>query len=221
MPLIPMMPRILISTLLFGALPLHAASEGDATAKLREQLRSALLQVRKVQIDAANAKAAQAASEAKVADLEAKVETLEKRHEALVERASKDKITCEKTIASLNTKLTERDKRINQYTEALGNWKAGYQKAAEVARAKEQERSKLLTENVEIKRKVADLESKNIALFKVSMEILKRFENYSLGKALAAREPFIRKTRVEVENLVQDLKDKILDNRIAADKSAP
>ncbi len=48
-----------------------------------------------------------------------------------------------------------------------------------------------------------------------------RYEGYSLGKALAAREPFIGTTRVKVENLVQGYKDKILDNRIAAPADKP
>jgi hypothetical protein len=33
-----------------------------------------------------------------------------------------------------------------------------------------------------------------------------------------AREPFIGTTRVKIENLVQGYKDKILDNRISAQK---
>ena len=66
--------------------------------------------------------------------------------------------------------------------------------------------------------KVADRERKNISLFNTANEILDRYENYSLGKALQAREPFIGTTRVKVENLVQGYHDKILDNRIQAPK---
>jgi len=213
--------RILAFTLLLSGLSLHAAPSEDPSAKQREQLRSALLQVRKLQIDMANAQASQAAAEAKVADLNTKVESLGKRNEQLIKQASSDKVTYEQTIASLNNKLTDRDKRITQYSEALENWKAGYQKAADAARAKEQECATLLVDNTELKRIVADRESKNIALFNVSTEILDHFENYSLGKALTAREPFIRKNRVTLENLVQDFKGKILDNRVGAVKPTP
>jgi chromosome segregation ATPase len=213
--------RILVFSLLLSGLSLQAAPSEDPSAKQREQLRSALLQVRKLQIDMANAQASQAAAEAKVTDLNTKVDSLGKRNEQLIKQASSDKVTYEQTIASLNNKLTDRDKRITQYIEALENWKTGYQKAADVARTKEQERATLLVENTELKRTVADRESKNIALFNVSTEILDHFENYSLGKALTAREPFIRKSRVTVENLVQDFKGKILDNRIGAEKPKP
>ncbi|MEY3896640.1 MAG: hypothetical protein RLZZ214_2160, partial [Verrucomicrobiota bacterium] len=54
--------------------------------------------------------------------------------------------------------------------------------------------------------------------FNTSNEILVRYENYALGKALGAREPFIGTTRVKIENLVQGYKDRILDNRISAQK---
>ena len=68
---------------------------------------------------------------------------------------------------------------------------------------------------------MADRETKNIALFNTSTEILERFENYALGKALGAREPFISTTRVKVENLVQGYKDRIVENRIAATGDKP
>ena len=99
--------------------------------------------------------------------------------------------------------------------------KATGREHAHLARAKEDERAKLAVEVLVLKRTVADRESKNIALFNLAIEVLDRFENYALGKALAAREPFIGTTRVKVENLVQGYKDKILDNRISAKKSAP
>jgi hypothetical protein len=43
----------------------------------------------------------------------------------------------------------------------------------------------------------------------LSNEILTRYEKFSLGEALAAREPFIGLTRVKLENLTQDYSDKI------------
>lgn len=216
------MKRILIAGFLLASLPLHAASqEEDPSAKLREQLRSALLQIRKVQVDAANAQAAQAAAEAKSKDLEAKITGLEKQLATIVKQSNDDKTKAEEMIASLNNKTAERDKRIAQFEEALANWKDGYQKAAALARSKEEERAKLATEAIELRRTISDRETKNIALFNTSMEILDRFEKFSLGKALSAREPFIGKSRVTVENLVQGYKNTILDNRIGADKPKP
>lgn len=200
------------------SLPLHAAEEVDPTIKLREQLRSVMLQLRTSQTDAANAQAAQAVAEKKITDQTAKIGELEKSHASLVKKNTADKAVSDETIAKLNNQLAEREKRLADLAANRDEWKAGYQKAATVARTKEDERAKLAAEVLVHKRDIADLQRKNIALFNTSNEILDRYENYALGKALGAREPFIGTTRVKIENLVQGYKDQILDNRISAKK---
>ena len=198
--------------------PLQAAEPPDPSLKLRAQLKEVVLQLRSAQTTAANAQAAQAAAEAKGKELEGKIVELEKSAITLTNRSNTEKAAAETSITSLNGKLAERDARIVQFTEALEKWKAGYQKAAEVARTREDERAKLSSELTAAKLTIADRERKNISLFNTANEILNRFENYALGKALSAREPFIGTTRVKVENLVQGYQDKILDQRIAAKK---
>jgi chromosome segregation ATPase len=216
------MKRAFLTLIAFSA-SLHAAEEADPSVKLREQLRSTMLQLRTSQVEAANAQALQAAAEAKSKELEGKIADLEKRSAAMAKQANAEKIAAEESIATLNNKLADRDKRIIQLNEALAKWKDGYNKAAAVARTNEEERAQLASEAIVLKRTVADRETKNIALFNTSTEILERFENYALGKALGAREPFISTTRVKVENLVQGYKDRIVENRIAAknDKNQP
>ncbi len=199
----------------------HAAPEADPTLKLKESLRSTMLQLRKVQTDNANLQATQAAAEAKSKELEKKIAEITKNGEALVKKNNAEKAASEESIAKLNNRIAEREQRLVEFNQALEKWKVGYQKAAEVARAKEEERAKLSTEVVDLKRTISDRETKNIALFNTSCEILDRFENYAMGKAITAREPFIGTTRVKVEYLVQGYKDKILDNRIAAPASKP
>ena len=211
---VPLVVFLLLS--LYFPMPLRAAEAADPAQKLQGQLRAALLQVRAAQIETSNAQAEKAAADRKNADLTAKTAELDKHIETLTKRSNADKTVADETIAKLNAKIAAHEKSIAQYTEALAKWKTGYQKAAEVARTKEDERAKLAAEVVVHQRTIADRERKNIALFKTAIEILDRFQNYALGKALAAREPFIGTTRVQVENLVQGYKDKVLDNRIAA-----
>lgn len=212
------MIRKLTLLVLLAAPLLHAAPEADPSAKLREQLKSTLLQLRKVQTDMANAQAAQAAAEAKNKELETQTAALTKKNEELIKKSNADKTKAEQDIAKLNERLADKDKRLVQYDEALNKWKDGYQKAAAIARTKEDERAALASEIVTLKHTIADRERKNIALFNTANEILDRFQNYALGKALQAREPFISTTRVKVENLVQGYQDKIVENRIAAKK---
>ncbi len=210
----------LLPVLALTVITSHAAPEADPSLKLKETLRSTMLQLRKAQTDNANLQASQATAEAKQKELEAKITELTKNGESLVKKSNAEKAASEESIAKLNNRLAEREQRIVQFNEALEKWKTGYQKAAEVARTKEDERVKLASEVVDLKHTVADREAKNISLFNTSIEILNRFENYALGKAIAAREPFIGTTRVKVENLVQGYKDKIIDNRIAAPATA-
>ncbi|MGL5020151.1 MAG: hypothetical protein ACRDBP_18595, partial [Luteolibacter sp.] len=75
-----------VPTLLFFlfALPLHAADEVDPTIKLREQLRSVMLQLRTAQTDAANAQAEKAIADQKAEDQAAKITELDKRYATLV-----------------------------------------------------------------------------------------------------------------------------------------
>lgn len=204
------------------AIPLHAAEQtADPSLKLREQLRAVMLQLRTAQTESANAQAAAAAAGQKSKDLEKKVTDLEKKNTSLGKQAETDKASAAESIATLETKVADREKRIVLLNESLEKWKAGYEKAAAIANTKEAGRAKAAAELVSTKNTLADRERKNIALFNVSTEILDRYEGYALGKALAAKEPFIGTTRVKVENLVQGYKDRILDNRIAATPKKP
>jgi hypothetical protein len=129
-----------------------AADGPDPAVKLREQLRSAPLQLRTAQTENANLLATQAVTEAKTKDLEAKLAAAEARNAKFAKDLNDDKAAAERSIASLNNKLVEREKRIVEYDEALGKWKTGYQKSAEVARAKEDERATLAAEVAVLKR---------------------------------------------------------------------
>ena len=205
-----------LALLLFGSLltPLRAAEAADPALKLREQLRGVTLQLRSSQSECANAQAAQAAADLKTKELADKLAALDKRAAALAKQSNADQAAAAAAQAALTSKLAERDARLAQAAEALDKWKAGYQAAAGIARAKEDERAKLAAEAIVLKRTVADREAKNLALFNTANEILERYQNYALGKALQAREPFIGTTRVKIENLVQGYQDKILDQRI-------
>jgi chromosome segregation ATPase len=208
-----------ISSALIQRAPLHA--QADASAKLREQLKATLLQLRTAQTESANAKAAQAVADAKIKELEDQNKQLEARVASLGKEAAEIRASSGETAIRLNETIAGRDKLIAQYQQGLAEWKAGYDKAAAVARQKEEERAALASEAVALRNTVADRERKNIGLFNTSMEILGRFEKFSLGKAISAREPFIQSSRVKVETLVEGYKSDILDNRIAAPAKKP
>ena len=104
---------------------IRAAEPVDPSIKLREQLRSVLLQLRTAQTDSANAQAAQTAADAKNKDLSTKVDTLTKRIETLNKESNIAKVASDGSIATLNNKLAEREKRLVLFTEANEKWKTG------------------------------------------------------------------------------------------------
>jgi chromosome segregation ATPase len=184
----------------------------SAEAQLREQLRNTALQLRAAEVEKANAVATLAAEQGKTVTLQKEIDDLNTRIATLTKRASEDKTTSEQTIESLNTRLAERDKRIAEYIEAIEKWRAAQQLAARTAKKNEESAESLKVQNARLKHSVADRERKNLNLYRTSLEILERYENYSLGRALSAREPFIQKTRVTIENQVEGYKDAILGN---------
>lgn len=186
----------------------HAEEEANPVElKLRDALRNMTMQLRDAQNQTAAAQAAQADADRKVKELQARVDTLNKQ-------AVADRNTSANMIAELKTQVEEQ-KAVNQANgAALVKWKKAYADVTALAAKKEAERSKLEAKSVKLERQVEDQKLKNIAMYKMGMEVLDRYESFGLGDAVLAREPFVGTTRVKFQNLVQDYADKLADQRI-------
>lgn len=202
--------RFVLSVLSFAGAcggVLHAAEAADSNeSKLREALKNATLQLRSAETERASAQSALAALGEEKKVLEAKFETLRKQTVA-------DRAAGEKTIAALKGQATTQEAEIAKLKEALEKSDANGKQASVLAAAKEADRAKLAGDLIVLQRKVEDREAKNLALFKLGHEILTRYEKFSLGEALAAKEPFVGTTRAKLETLVQDYQDKLLEQR--------
>lgn len=196
----------------------HAAEEADPAMavlkRMREQLRTVMIQQQKTEAD-------RAALQAEKTTLEEKNAELTKKLEALTKLNATERTTAEKTITDLKEKNEEQSAEMLRLNESLSKWKAGYQKMEDTARAKESERARLADKLVLQDRRVADYRRKNEELYKAGTEVLTRYESFSLGDALTAREPFTRLTRVKMENLVQEYQDKLTDNKIKPEDAKP
>ncbi|AKM06374.1 hypothetical protein AM2010_285 [Pelagerythrobacter marensis] len=62
---------------------------------------------------------------------------------------------------------------------------------------------------------------RNRALYSTGSEILQRYADMGLGDVVSAREPFVQKGRVELENLVQDYEDALRAARFTGDTLPP
>ena len=212
-------PRILTLTALtaFASMTgngLGADQPSPAEAKLRESLRATMLQLRTAQAERATLQATQA-------EFEAKNKTLTEQLETANKQAAASQAEAEKSIAELNRKVDERDREIGSLRVSLDKWKADHTKITNIATATEAQRAKLADQVIFLERRVADQRTKNQAMHKLGLEILSRYEKFGLGTALTAREPFVGRTRVKFENLIQEYGDKLAEQRIKSDESTP
>ncbi len=90
----------------------------------------------------------------------------------------------------------------------------------ELSEKREAARVKLNSEKIVLQRVVDDQRRKNQEMYKIGTEILTRYENFGLGTAITAREPFTGTMKVRLQNLVQDLGDKLADQRIKPEPPA-
>ena len=205
---------LLLPLLLVASLQAADQTKNGAEVKLREALRNTMLQLRDAETARATLQATQTESEQKIQTLTAQIENLTKQRED-------DKAEADKAVAELKALLAGRETQIAQLGQSVKKLEDDYQKASELACTKEAQRAKLASEVILLQRRVADQQTKNTAMFNIGNEILTRYEKFSLGDALTAREPFIGTTRVKIENLVQDYADKLTDQKIKPQEAAP
>lgn len=188
---------------------LHGQDAGAAEAKLRDSLRTTMQQLRTAQAEKAQADADLAALKA---TSEKEKKDLTARYEALVKQSATEKSTGDAKIEEQTKELALREARLQALANSLAKWQGSHAEVSKVARAKEDERAKLVGKLNDAEHLAADRERKNLELYKLGQEILARYEAFGLGRALAAREPFTGLAKVKLEELVQDYKDKLADN---------
>jgi len=215
------MKRLFLTLLLLGSAPtLHAQTPDPAAQiaqaqayeqRLRDTLRATNARLQTAEAERASALAGQNERDEKIAELEATVARLTKT-------SNEDKAAAEQSIATLTTKATRAEQESTRLATSLEKWKEAYQQAVDLARKTEAVRAKLDAANIALEQKVTDRETKNLTLYKTSQEILTRYANFSLGRALTAREPFTGLTRAKLEEQIQDYADKLEDHKL---KPAP
>ncbi|MFO1483455.1 MAG: hypothetical protein U1F71_08875 [Verrucomicrobiaceae bacterium] len=190
---------------------IQAAEEADPAMavlkRMRDQLRTVMIQQQKTEAERATLQAANV-------DLEDKLKSLDAKFKALAKESNAQKDADAKAIADLKAKIAAQEQQQARLEESLVKWKEGYQKVTDEAKKIDSQRAEMAARVILLDRKVADYQRKNDELFKVGNEVLSKYEGFGLGTAIAAREPFTRNMRVKLENLVQDYSDKLVDNKV-------
>ena len=190
-----------------GAGSVLRAADPAGDDRMRAALRDATLQLRSAQGDLDAAQAAQTA-------LTAENKELADKYEALKKQTASERSTTDRTVATLTAQLADLKAQLAKLGAAFEQAKADGEKSAQAARLGTEQGNKLTIEIAELQRRLTDREGKNLALFLIGNEILTRYEEFSLGNALRAKEPFVGSARTKLENLVQDYQDKLQDGRI-------
>lgn len=186
----------------------RAADAVSNETRLRDALRNALIQARTAEND-------RAVSEAEKADLKGKNEAFSKQVEALTKQARVDKEKTDKVAGDLRARVAAQEAQIGRLRQDFDKTSDDLRKSEEQAKALEAARSKLADDVILLQRVVADQKTKNREMYKLGLDILGRFEKFGLGEALRSKEPFVGLTRVKLQNYVQDLQDRLADQRTA------
>jgi DNA repair exonuclease SbcCD ATPase subunit len=174
----------------------------NAEVKLREQLRNAIIQLRTAEND-------KAASAAALEEAQSEKKELEEKLTELSKQSAKNQDAANKSIAELKEQLANAQLKLASVNMELSRTQTAEAQASALARKTEAERAKLETEKFQLQNKVADHQRKNLELYRVAMDVLKRFEKFAFGEVVIAKEPFIGTARVKIENLMESLKEEI------------
>jgi hypothetical protein len=184
----------------------HAQAGGELD-RLRGALRQLTAQVRTLEDQ-------RAAMQAKQAESDREKEQLNQQINGLKAQLKDAQDAQQQAVEEFNRRLTERD-------ETLDKWRAAYEEAATVARAKEAERARLEGDVATYKARTTSCEAKNTRLMKVSNQILTNYRNLNLGDVMAIKEPMIGIGAVNHQNKVQDCRDLILDQDAKLPEAPP
>jgi chromosome segregation ATPase len=165
--------------------------------RLRDQLRAQMNQVQQLQDQLASLQAAKTAAEKERDDLKAQL------------AAAKAQSARPSHSAADVRKEAELESQVMQFKDAAKQATGTVQQA-------QADRDKAQKSLDDLQKKVAVCEDKNTRLFKTGSDILNAYQNFDMGDAIGANEPFIGIKRVELENEAQGF-----DDRLHQDKYDP
>jgi hypothetical protein len=214
------MKRSAFIFVLAAVLPLPAQQPQDPAAvaraneqRLREGLRTVTQQLRASQAEKATLEAAAAERDRRVAELETALS-------AAVARAAEEKGGADRTIGDLRAAAEKDRAEIQRAAQTLAKWKAAHGEAVAALQRTEAARVSLERQNVRLERRVEARERQNLELHRTATEILGRYADFSLGRALAAREPFTGIARARLESQIQDYRDRVDDSKLKPEPAA-
>ncbi|MCU0840776.1 MAG: hypothetical protein MUC79_03525 [Thiobacillaceae bacterium] len=113
-----------------------------------------------------------------------------------------------KDLAALNERWTESRKDLDETRQQLAT-------TAATLRQTQADRERLQDARVRNERQIALCEDKNGKLYQLGRDLMTRYESKGFDDVLKQREPFTGLKRVEVENLLEEYRDRLDEQRIS------
>lgn len=212
---------IIMAGLLAGLILANPSGASDKKAnREREMLRRVQVQLQQAQSQvggleqekaklaqdlAAAEKGAKAASAARAQASRLKADLAREQEQREVQ--AKELETARQDIAALRERLAQTEKQLAESSQKL-------QETTQTLARSEAERQTLEAIQARQTREIALAEEKNLALYQLGRDLMVRYENKSCGEILVQKEPFTGLKRVQIENLLEEYRDKLDEQRI-------
>ncbi len=180
------------------------SAESQSEARLREALRSTSSQLRTLEDERGRWQALEAEQKKEIESLKAQLAA--ERSKAHRQQAPSVELT---------RRLDEQTEANQKLSASLAECQTAARDAADAARAKEEQNTRLIAQVGSQIQRAASCEEKNARLYRLTREFVERFEKMGLGDTLLSTlEPFFGLRRVELENFSQDFQDKLLEQKV-------
>lgn len=196
-------------TLLAAGVPASYAAD-DKAAREHEMLRRAQMQLQESQAQGAALQRDKTQAESRLKDATAELDSLRKDQAALHGRSQaleSEARSARAAAADLKGKLDEANRQLAELT----------QKQKETAAALAGRESELATANASLSKSTAEnaaCEARNEQLYQYGVTLLQDYRDKGVWSALLDREPVLGLKHVEVENTVQEYRDKLAAQRL-------
>ena len=193
-------------------LPLGATAADKKANRDREMLRRVQVQLQQAQgqVSSLEAEKAQLSK-----DLESAQKTV-KSTQRKVTRLSRDlqsertrREGVEKELAQSRLDLASTRQHLEETTGRLTETSKTLARTNQTLAATEADKTRLEGIKARNEREIASCEDKNLKLYQTGRELMLRFQRKTCGEVMAQGEPFTGLKRVEVENLLEEYRDKL------------
>ena len=188
----------------------HADASDKKASREREALRRAQQQLSQVQGDLAAAEQEKATL---AADLE-KAQASSKAEAGKVASLQHGLGNSKQQLAAVTGELAQVKDTLAATAQQLSETRRTLAETTQTLRQTEAEKRQLESLKVRHEGDIASCERKNVALYAIGRSLMDRFEHKTCGESLAEREPFAGLKKVETENLLEEYRDKLDDQKL-------